>query len=68
MIAAELQELRPPNLSGPVRHEEHCRRALLMQLGDDVAEQAPRRVDPYDLLPPVECQSVETQSMAIEEP
>ena len=68
MVAAELKELRPPNLGGPMGHKEHCSWLLLLDLGDDVAEQVPRRVDPDDLLPSVEGQAVETKGMAIEEP
>ena len=54
LASAELQEPRPPHLRWPIRDDEDGCRSLLVELVDDVAEQGPRRVEPDDLLLPIE--------------
>jgi hypothetical protein len=58
MAAAQGQETRPPRLRRPVGHDQHTRWLLDRELANDIGEESPGRIQPYDLVPPIERESI----------
>ena len=65
---AQGQQAGPPLLGRPVGDDEHRCWLLGVQLGDDVGQHSPGRVDPHVVVLPVEREPIQTKSVGIVEP
>ena len=58
LSTAQGYEARPPNLCRPAWHDQHPGWPLRGELANDIWEESPRRVQPNDLLPSIERESI----------